>query len=81
MRFSLCIAAAKPAEKSASELLLDEGVRDVGERKEGVAGSRSSVSPFQPTLGRGLAPGSVVDFTSGQNPAQLKTRLAAVKKV
>ena len=56
-------AAARPAEKSASELLRDE----CSKTREGVTGTQSPVPPssFQPRLGRGLVPGSVVDFASG----------------
>ena len=78
LKYFLSVAAAKPAEKSASELLRDE--RAARTEEGGVAGS--TLSQFQPALGRGLAPGCLVDFTSSpRHRPHPSTRLATGKKV
>lgn len=73
---TVCTAAKLP-EKSASDLLRDErGLRS------GVQGADERKPPFQPRLGRGLVPGSMLDLGGGHSPAaQSKMRKSAASKV
>lgn len=72
-----CIAAKQLPEKSASDLLRDEqGLRS------SVQGPDGKKSSFQPRLGRGLLPGSVLDLGGGCSPAvKSQSKKSAVSKV
>ena len=55
-------------------------LRDLERRKCHKSGSHSTQSSFQPRLGRGLAPGSVLDFDKAPSPAQRRAAVAKVQR-